>query len=169
MRGLACAGLFAVLASGCTPGPTSAPAEDAGLASASQSQAELPSTPANHGAAMAPTMAQLAGHRWLRMDHPPLTEAGAALPEQYIAMAEGTVSGYAGCNQFQGAARFDGSRWNFGPLAASKRACISDELMHSEMDFMRRLEAAGTLSLSGSRLQVGEGADGLVFERGAAL
>jgi putative lipoprotein len=55
--------------------------------------------------------------------------------------ADGTVSGSGGCNSFSGRARVDGDRIEFGPLAATQKACVP-ALADQEQKFFKAL--AGT-------------------------
>jgi heat shock protein HslJ/uncharacterized membrane protein/uncharacterized lipoprotein NlpE involved in copper resistance len=86
-------------------------------------------------------------------------------PSLIIALAEGRVSGSAGCNKITGMLEPIGDRINFGPIAATKMAC---QHMEVENQFLR------VLSNGEVRYRVGEerlelmlsGQVVAVFERG---
>jgi heat shock protein HslJ len=73
--------------------------------------------------------------------------------------AAGTVSGHAGCNQFNGAAVVDGTSIAIGPLASTKMACADPAASTQESAFLAALEAATTVQIQGSTLELRD-ADG---------
>jgi heat shock protein HslJ/uncharacterized membrane protein/uncharacterized lipoprotein NlpE involved in copper resistance len=86
-------------------------------------------------------------------------------PSLIVALAEGRVSGNAGCNRLTGTLEPIGDRINFGPIAATKMAC---EYMEVENQFLRVL-SDGELRyrVSEERLELVLGGKGVaVFARG---
>ncbi len=73
--------------------------------------------------------------------------------------AAGTVSGDAGCNQFSGAAVVDGTSIAIGPLSSTKMACADPAASEQETAYLAALEAATTVQLQGSKLELRD-ADG---------
>jgi heat shock protein HslJ len=59
-----------------------------------------------------------------------------------IGIAEGRVSGTAGCNRFSGALTQEGDRITIGPLMSTKMACQPAEVMARESAVMAALEAS---------------------------
>ena len=63
-------------------------------------------------------------------------------PQTTLDVAEdGTVSGTGGCNGYRGTAEFSVTAINFGPLAATKKAC-EPAVMAQETKFHKALEEA---------------------------
>lgn len=58
--------------------------------------------------------------------------------EVTISFSDGTVTGYAGCNRFNGTYTYDEGALSFGTLASTRRAC-DEEVMALEHDVLRRL------------------------------
>jgi putative lipoprotein len=74
---------------------------------------------------------------------------------------DGTVSGSAGCNTFNGTYTVDGSSISFGPLASTKMACpVAD--MAVETAFLAGLAGAKTWSIQALFLTL-EGAAKMTF------
>jgi heat shock protein HslJ len=71
---------------------------------------------------------------------------------------DGRVSGDTGCNMFNGPYTLSGSSISFGPIATTRRACLSDEANQQEQQFLAALAATTTYQLVG---------DGLTFRDGA--
>jgi heat shock protein HslJ len=71
----------------------------------------------------------------------------------------GTVSGDAGCNQFNGPAVVDGTSIAIGPLASTKMACADPAASTQETAYLAALEAATTVQIQGSTLELRD-ADG---------
>ncbi|MDZ3823644.1 MAG: META domain-containing protein [Pseudoxanthomonas sp.] len=68
-------------------------------------------------------------------------------------LADGRVAGHAGCNRFSGQVQWlaaDGLR--FGPVAATKMACMDARVAEREADFLRRLEAVAAWRRDGDAL-----------------
>ena len=67
---------------------------------------------------------------------------------------DGTVSGNAGCNNYNGPYEIDGDSISIGPLASTKMACTSEELSKQEADFLAALELATSFTVTGDRLDL---------------
>ncbi len=67
---------------------------------------------------------------------------------------DGSVSGNAGCNNYNGPYEIDGDSITIGPLAGTKMACTSEELSKQEADFLAALELATTFIVTGDRLDL---------------
>jgi heat shock protein HslJ len=67
---------------------------------------------------------------------------------------DGSVSGNAGCNNYNGPYETDGDSIAIGPLAGTKMACASEELSKQETDFLAALELATTFTVTGDRLDL---------------
>jgi heat shock protein HslJ len=80
--------------------------------------------------------------------------------------AAGTVSGNAGCNQYNGAAVIDGDAIKIGPLASTKMACADEAASTQEAAFLAALEAATTFEVRNQTLELrdDEGALQVLFE-----
>lgn len=75
--------------------------------------------------------------------------------------AAGTVSGDASCNQFNGPAVVDGTSIAIGPLASTKMACADPAASEQETAYLAALEAATTVQLQGSKLELRDAAGAL--------
>jgi len=67
---------------------------------------------------------------------------------------DGTLSGNAGCNNYNGPYEIDGDSISIGPLAGTKMACTSEELTKQETDYLAALELATSFSVTGDRLDL---------------
>jgi heat shock protein HslJ len=67
---------------------------------------------------------------------------------------DGTLSGNAGCNNYNGPYEIDGDSISIGPLAGTKMACSSDELSKQETDYLAALELAESFTVTGNRLDL---------------
>jgi len=74
---------------------------------------------------------------------------------------DGTVSGSAGCNTFNGTYTVEGSSISFGPLASTKMACPEAD-MAVETAFLAGLAGATSWSIQAEMLKL-EGASTLNF------
>ena len=66
----------------------------------------------------------------------------------------GTVSGDAGCNQYNGSVAIDGAAITIGPLMSTKMACADDAATAQEGSFFVALEAATTFEVRGTTLEL---------------
>lgn len=77
----------------------------------------------------------LAGASWQLLS--PASELGSA---PYMSFhSDERVSGFAGCNYFNGRYQITGEGIEFGPMAVTKRMCVPD-LMRDEDNFLRHLQ-----------------------------
>ncbi|MFT3851268.1 MAG: META domain-containing protein [Ilumatobacteraceae bacterium] len=66
-----------------------------------------------------------------------------------MTFADGSVSGNAGCNNFNGSVTVDGDSLTFGPLASTMMACTKDALTQQETDFLAALKNTASFSARG--------------------
>jgi heat shock protein HslJ len=71
----------------------------------------------------------------------------------------GRISGDSGCNNYMGPYSIAGSTISIGPLASTRRACVSDAANTQEQAFLAALTAARTYDIVGDRMQLRD-ADG---------
>lgn len=58
-------------------------------------------------------------------------------PNSYVQFKEdGVASGNGGCNSFSGSYEISGDTLKFGPLAATRRACVGEAMQH-EIEFFQ--------------------------------
>jgi heat shock protein HslJ len=67
---------------------------------------------------------------------------------------DGTVSGDAGCNQYNGPAVVDGDSITIGPLASTLRACAEDAVTTQEANFLAALQNATTYEAVAGHLEL---------------
>ena len=129
----------AVLAvTGCAPAP---PAATGGA---------TVETPAVDGAVV-----PLAGTSWRLEEQngrPPVPIPGGAAVTLMFASGEPRVSGYGGCNQFNGSYTQNGASLTFGPLASTRRACVEPRANTQEATFLRALESTTRFAVFGDVL-----------------
>ena len=65
---------------------------------------------------------------------------------------DGRVSGDTGCNMYNGAYTLSGASITFGPLATTRRACLSDDANRQEQQFLAALANTAVYELNGDRL-----------------
>lgn len=73
--------------------------------------------------------------------------------------ADGTVSGNATCNSYNGSFTTDGDTLTIGPLATTRMACASDELNAQETQYLAALQNAATFEISNATLVIRDDAD----------
>jgi heat shock protein HslJ len=116
-----------------------------------------PAASAAPSAAGPPT--ELPGTSWVLKDLSG-AELGTGVPTIDFG-TDGTVSGSAGCNTFNGTYTVDGSSISFGPLASTKMACpVAD--MAVETAFLAGLSGATSWSIQALTLTL-EGLSTLSF------
>jgi len=79
---------------------------------------------------------------------------GISIPDNValtIAFAAGRGSGSGGCNRFTGTYEEDGESISFGPLAATRMACV-DEAMTAERAYFAALETVSSWSATDAEL-----------------
>ena len=64
------------------------------------------------------------------------------------------VSGNASCNRFSGTVKVSGSSIAFGPLAATRMACLSETASTQETAYLKALNDAERFVLEGASLQI---------------
>jgi heat shock protein HslJ len=70
-----------------------------------------------------------------------------------LSLADGTVSGSAGCNTFRAPYSVQGNAVEIGPAATTRKAC-AEELMAQERAFLAALESAVSWSVAGGVLDM---------------
>lgn len=68
--------------------------------------------------------------------------------------ADGRVTGFAGCNNYNAGYEADASRLKFTPAAATRKMCASEDVMQQEQAFLKALETVSTLRFEGKRLDL---------------
>lgn len=63
---------------------------------------------------------------------------------------DGTVSGSAGCNQYNGSYTLDGDKLSIGPLTTTKMAC-PEPIMAQEQAFLAALQSAASVAVEADR------------------
>lgn len=71
-----------------------------------------------------------------------------------IFATDGTVSGNATCNRYNGPAAITGNRIAIGPLISTKMACASDELNAQEAAYLTALGGATSYDIRAKRLEL---------------
>jgi heat shock protein HslJ len=80
-------------------------------------------------------------------------DAGATLTLQFS--ADGSVGGSGGCNRYTGTYTTSSGGLRFGPLGATRRACVEPEgVMEQEAAFLRALGTASRARIDGDRLEL---------------
>jgi heat shock protein HslJ len=103
---------------------------------------------------------ELPGTSWTLVD---LAGETVAVSPTIAFGADGTVSGSAGCNTFNGTYTIDGSAVSFGPLATTRMAC-PDDVMSVEDAFLLALDGAASWSIGGDGRLVLDGETALTFD-----
>lgn len=68
---------------------------------------------------------------------------------------DGTLSGNAGCNEYNGPYTVTGNQVKIGPLASTMKACSEPEgIMDQESQFLAALQSAATYTIEGSVLEL---------------
>lgn len=93
---------------------------------------------------------QLDGTQWV------LTSMSGSAPVAgssiTLNLAQGNVSGSAGCNQYRGPYTANGSSLAFGAIAATKRACAEDDRNAQETAYLDALSRVKSFQVTGDRL-----------------
>jgi len=94
-----------------------------------------------------------------------LIDGAAADKRPTIEFKDGNVSGFAGCNTYNGTVTIDGNKLTFGPLASTKKACGPVETK-IESTFLAQLEKVASYSFAAGRLllQDKDGKQILIFD-----
>jgi heat shock protein HslJ len=116
--------------------------------------ASQPPAPTERGAAAAsasPTT--LVGTSW-RLEDLGGVSALAGVEATLEFPEAGKVSGKASCNRFFGTVEVTGQSIKFGPLAATKMACIDDAANAQEKKYLEALQGAERFELDGPALRI---------------
>ncbi len=71
-----------------------------------------------------------------------------------MTFADGTVTGNASCNRYNGPVEQSGDRIRFGALASTRRACTDEALNQQEKSFFAALATAATARFEGTQLEL---------------
>ena len=84
-----------------------------------------------------------------------------------LSFRDGRVSGFAGCNGFNGAYTRDGDRLSIGPLATTRKACAGKGVMEQEQQLVAALESVTTWAIDHGMLDLhrGDGERALTAKR----
>lgn len=66
--------------------------------------------------------------------------------------SEPRASGNGGCNQYTGPYTQEGSSLRFGPIVATRRACVDKVANRQEMDFLAALHSTTRFTVAGGEL-----------------
>jgi heat shock protein HslJ len=77
---------------------------------------------------------------------------------------QGSVTGNAGCNTFNGEVTIDGSDLTFGPLATTQMACVQEGVADQEQEFLTALQDVTTYTVDNEGRLVLEDGGTLTFE-----
>ena len=79
--------------------------------------------------------------------------------------ADGQMGGNASCNQYFAGYTVDGDSLTIGQAGSTMMACMPEEVMQQEADFLAALQSAATFAIDGEQLQImnGDGATALTF------
>jgi heat shock protein HslJ len=66
----------------------------------------------------------------------------------------GKASGRASCNRFMGSVEISGQSIRFGPLAATKMACVDDAANAQEVRYLEALQRAERFAFDGPALRI---------------
>jgi heat shock protein HslJ len=75
---------------------------------------------------------------------------------------DGTVSGSAGCNRYNGTAIVEGDEVSFGPLATTKKACEPD-VNAQEQTVLSAMDEVRTASIDGTQLELLDGSGSMLL------
>jgi heat shock protein HslJ len=113
--------------------------------------------------------APLAGTSWRLVELNGQPVAGETALTLAFAAAEPLVSGFGGCNQFNGPYTQNGASLRIGPLLSTRRACVEPALNEQETAYFRALESTNRYSIEGGQLVLYRGNEVLArFEPAAA-
>ena len=105
--------------------------------------------------------------RLIELEGQPSISGGGARAPHLRFSAENRVSGATGCNTLGGGYERTGERLRFGDLFSTKMACIEENRMAQETQFMRALEGVDRFTVSGDTLTLFAGESAVArFVRG---
>jgi heat shock protein HslJ len=68
---------------------------------------------------------------------------------------DGNLTGFAGCNNYNGTYTVDGDKITIGPLASTMKSCSDPEgVMDQEAQYLAALQSAVTYQIVGNRLEL---------------
>jgi heat shock protein HslJ len=68
---------------------------------------------------------------------------------------DGTLSGSAGCNNYNASYQVDGASMTIGPAVSTRKACAGPEgIMDQELQYLAALQTAATYELRGDKLEM---------------
>lgn len=85
----------------------------------------------------------------------------------FFQIADGAASGFAGCNSFNGTVSMSDGNISFGPLAATRKACLEDGLMEYEAALLTIFAETANATVEDGMLTLSN-ADGLPLAQFAA-
>ncbi len=115
--------------------------------------------------AFAPQDLSLEGKTWISTAFNDGHNLVSLLPDTQISaeFKDGNISGLGGCNNYHGAFKQDGEKLSFGPLAATKMACLEPiGLLEQESAYLGALARVASYNINGNRLTLFD-AEGLVM------
>lgn len=101
----------------------------------------------------APTL--LAGSAWRLTElngRAPVASPGDGVPTLQFDASEPRASGNGGCNQYTGPYTQDGSSLRFGPIVATRRACVDEAANRQETEFLEALHSTTRFRAVGGEL-----------------
>lgn len=81
-----------------------------------------------------------------------------------LQFADGSATGSGGCNQYRATYTESGSSLTFGPIAATKRACVDPEGNRRETEYFDALSKAASYTIAGDRLTLRDAAGTTLLE-----
>jgi heat shock protein HslJ len=102
----------------------------------------------------------LTGSAWqaIRLNGKPIAKPQAVT----LAFAEGRGAGSSGCNRYSGPVTIGQGTLRFGDIVSTRMACIDDNAVRTESDYLRALAGAGRWSISGRGRLILKGSGGTV-------
>jgi len=135
--------------------PTGGQEPAAGPDAASTGQGETLGTGADH----------LPGTRWVLVSYRNgAGETVNALPDREVTsefQADGQMGGNAGCNSYFAGYTADGRNLTVGQAGSTMMACMPEEVMRQEADFLAALQSAATYAVNGDTLTISNAAGDL--------
>ncbi|HYC92710.1 MAG TPA: META domain-containing protein [Thermoanaerobaculia bacterium] len=81
-----------------------------------------------------------------------------------LRFADGSATGSGGCNQYRATYTESGSSLTFGPIGATKRACVDPEGNRRESEYFDALSRVASYAISGNRLTLRDAAGTTLLE-----
>jgi heat shock protein HslJ len=111
--------------------------------------------------------ADLEGSHWVLIEMNGAEVIAEGEQELTLNFEDGQVSGYSGCNQFGGeySANMESGSLEIGPLTSTLMACMDDDMMAREGEYLSALQTAESYALEGDRLSIQTADGNLRFQR----